>query len=1040
MLYWTVIDSKVNKNQKHIKMTKKGHKCVECRDRFESLEKLREHEKDCGMMYRCMKCYKWYESKRYLEDHKKRKHPKEDEQKCIKCEKRIEDPEELKEHQEDCGTYLCGPCDKWFTRRSHLEDHKNRKHPKEDGKTTKIEQNIEEHDEKCYLCQKQYRCKRELEKHEDEHHRWRCDKCRNGYIDIEELDEHLRKEHGIESHKCSNKCGKSFETIERLIKHEEQECGKTTIIEQDIEDHEWKCYLCQKQYRCTKELEKHEDEHHRWRCDKCENGYIYINELDEHLKKEHGIESHQCSNECGKSFETIERLIKHEEQECGKTTEQNTEQLIEHEEYDDIIMIEQECGKTMMIEQDTEDHEKKCYLCKKQYRCTKELEEHEEEYHNWRCDKCENGYTNVKDLDEHMKTEHGIEEQQCTECGKKCKTIEELIEHEETECGNTIMTEQDTEELIEYEENDQCDQNKKQDRFECIECDEDFNDWNKWKEHVREEHEIYVCEDPECFGNCNTWFYFKKDIEHHIKKKHSQRQEARMYECKMCREEYLYRERQSEEKYTSVEMLSKHMKEKHGMEFYCEFCEKYYKYVGQYESHMFTHGIYDSVDKVIENEDDGECEKCGKYFGNRTNLEGGNVEIEPEDILKNMTEAIIEDIRDGRSREEIEDCMEKHVGEKIGTEHIQNFKKLIELLYSNYESKRSEEIEKEKSSETREVENRVENDETINIIAENSESIVETLQPEKTSTEDIITEETVGDTPDITTEENVVETPDVITEEIVEDTPGITTEETVGHIPDIDTKETVEETPGVKIKEIPGKRLKELEEVMIDWIEFNFTEHKSEEEYLLAREKMIKIEEEKQITQIEWDTIWRMFVRKKRKERKKQRQKSHRKRKNIRKTTNRISIYKNKKQWISMKDIWPDGLKKHSTLKTEKRRGQVIVKGQENPLTRRKQNREKLMLNEKYKSVVVFEPDLKLKRLDIEELEGQVIVKGQENPLTGGKQLLLNKKAEKVLNAINECWNSPFGRLKIEFKNFSKLQHQTNRQMPDAWYLMPDAA
>ena len=197
-------------------MTKKGHKCIECRDRFESLEKLREHEKDCGMMYRCMKCYAWYENKRHLEEHKKRDHPKEDEQKCKKCEKRIEDPEELKEHQEDCGTYWCGPCDKRFTKKSVMLDHKNRKHPKEDGNNTKIEQNIEKHDWKCHLCQKQYRCKKELEEHEEENHncylcqkqyrckneldeheeedhRWRCDKCRNGYIEIEELDEHLRK-------------------------------------------------------------------------------------------------------------------------------------------------------------------------------------------------------------------------------------------------------------------------------------------------------------------------------------------------------------------------------------------------------------------------------------------------------------------------------------------------------------------------------------------------------------------------------------------------------------------------------------------------------------------------------------------------------------------------------------------------------------------------------------------------------------------------------------------------------------------------------
>merc|ERR1712002_1379277 len=47
------------------------------------------------------------------------------------------------------------------------------------------------------------------------------------------------------------------------------------------------------------------------------------------------------------------------------------------------------------------------------------------------------------------------------------------------------------------------------------------------------------------------------------------------------------------------------------------------------------------------------------------------------------------------------------------------------------------------------------------------------------------------------------------------------------------------------------KRQKELEEVMQEWIQFNFTKHKSEEEYRGAKEKMRKIEEEKQITQKE---------------------------------------------------------------------------------------------------------------------------------------------------------------------------------------------
>ena len=50
-----------------------------------------------------------------------------------------------------------------------------------------------------------------------------------------------------------------------------------------------------------------------------------------------------------------------------------------------------------------------------------------------------------------------------------------------------------------------------------------------------------------------------------------------------------------------------------------------------------------------------------------------------------------------------------------------------------------------------------------------------------------------------------------------------------------------------------------LEEIIEDWIKFNFNEHESEEEYLLAQEKLIARQEEKQITLKEWNTIWLMY-------------------------------------------------------------------------------------------------------------------------------------------------------------------------------------
>ena len=54
-------------------------------------------------------------------------------------------------------------------------------------------------------------------------------------------------------------------------------------------------------------------------------------------------------------------------------------------------------------------------------------------------------------------------------------------------------------------------------------------------------------------------------------------------------------------------------------------------------------------------------------------------------------------------------------------------------------------------------------------------------------------------------------------------------------------------------------RLEELEELMEDWIKFNFNEKESDEEYLFAQERMIARQEEKQLTLREWNAVWMMY-------------------------------------------------------------------------------------------------------------------------------------------------------------------------------------
>ena len=60
-------------------------------------------------------------------------------------------------------------------------------------------------------------------------------------------------------------------------------------------------------------------------------------------------------------------------------------------------------------------------------------------------------------------------------------------------------------------------------------------------------------------------------------------------------------------------------------------------------------------------------------------------------------------------------------------------------------------------------------------------------------------------------------------------------------------------------------RIEELEELMEDWIKFNFNEHESEEDYLFAMKKIIARKEEKKVTMREWNAIWIMIGARKRK-------------------------------------------------------------------------------------------------------------------------------------------------------------------------------
>ena len=172
---------------------------------------------------------------------------------------------------------------------------------------------------------------------------------------------------------------------------------------------------------------------------------------------------------------------------------------------------------------------------------------------------------------EQQKREEHRSELVCDLCDKKFKNESELEEHREV--------------------------------YECIHpgCEEKYNCQEMWREHMKEKHGIgFYCE------QCNEYCLFEGDD-------HDCEYECIHLEC--------------EEKYVSQEMCREQMKREHGIGFHCEQCNEYCIFEEQLEDHLEEehmedeehiepngfecvecNEIFESVIKVIEHENEGECD------------------------------------------------------------------------------------------------------------------------------------------------------------------------------------------------------------------------------------------------------------------------------------------------------------------------------------------------------------------------------------------------------------------------------------------------
>merc|ERR1712115_337314 len=204
----------------------------------------------------------------------------------------------------------------------------------------------------------------------------------------------------------------------------------------------------------------------------------------------------------------------------------------------------------------------------------------------------------------------------------------------------------------------------------CLECNKEFGSREELEDHRERRHTKYNCD------QCDNWYRLKEELENHKNETHSkeceknlecrkereqQEKEKQEYksECDLCKEKFIDENElvnywtidhvvhiyecihlQCRIKYICQDMWKEHMKDKHGIGFNCEQCDEYCLFEEQLEEHIEEehmedeehieptgfecvecNEIFESVIKVIEHENKGECDQCGKWLGCGTNME-----------------------------------------------------------------------------------------------------------------------------------------------------------------------------------------------------------------------------------------------------------------------------------------------------------------------------------------------------------------------------------------------------------------------------------
>jgi len=318
-------DQKLEKHKKgHKNMT---HVCSTCKKVFATQQTLSNHIKlHIGdLSYQCGVCSKSFVSNSVLGNHLKThdtayKEPKFD---CIHCDKKFNHPSNLKRHtrtahfeMSDKKTYMCTECGKTFYDPSALKSH-SRNHLEikpfacqtcnktfSTNSQLNIHMRIHNNDRPflCNLCGRCFVTRGQLKSHKLNRHvgvkhakTHLCQECGQGFVKEFDLRVHMRKHTGERPFVC-NDCGKSFRSERNLTNHSRIHNG----------DKPYKCDTCGKLFTAPSGLRQHFKCHATCRLAATEGAYSRIQKKQSKYGRVHFQSIPEISIDDTSSLQTIE--------------------------------------------------------------------------------------------------------------------------------------------------------------------------------------------------------------------------------------------------------------------------------------------------------------------------------------------------------------------------------------------------------------------------------------------------------------------------------------------------------------------------------------------------------------------------------------------------------------------------------------------------------------------------------------------------------------------------------------------------------------